>query len=375
MKKFLPKSFTTILLAILIFVLILQNPLPIAKAIFKLAPVAQAEEIVRYFEEEAIISAVEQTNKSVVEIGIYNESQQGGLTVSQEKGRGTGIIISSDGLILTNKHLLSRGNAYKILVDGAKVYEAEVKVKNPVNDLALLKIEAKGLAAANLGNSKNLKLGQTVLAIGYAKGEFHKTVTRGVVSGLDREFIAGDGAETEKLTNLIQMDAMINNGNSGGPLINIKGEVIGMTTAIDELGRAINFALPINKAKPMIEIYKKTGRYEPGWLGVYYVPIDDEAMTELKLNYNYGAYLTNDEQNRYQGVLPNSPAEKAGLTKGDLILEINGIRVDSGTPLNDIIQNYQAGESINVRIERNGIQLVKNVALESWPEGLNPLKP
>jgi len=125
----------------------------------------------------------------------------------------------------------------------------------------------------------------------------------------------------------------------------------------------------------MIELYQKTGRYEPGWLGVYYVPVDDELKENLGLSHNYGAYLTNDEENKYQGVLEDSPAQKAGLQKDDLILEVNGIKIDEANPLSEIIQNYQANQVITVRIYRNGITLLKNVTLEEWPEGLDPLKP
>ncbi|MBU4331950.1 S1C family serine protease [Patescibacteria group bacterium] len=375
MKKVLPKNLASLLLTILILFLIIQNPLPIAKVLYKLAPIARAEEIIRYFEEEAIMDAVETVNKSVVEIIVSQETKTENLTISQEKGKATGIIISKEGLILTNKHVLNKGNAYKIIVNDKTVFGAEIDVKSPINDLALLKIDAKGLMPAKLGDSKALKLGQTVLAIGYAKGEFSKTVTRGVVSGLTRAFVAGDNGKWEQLTDLIQTDAMINNGSSGGPLINIKGEVIGITTAMDESARAINFALPIHRAKPMIEFYQKTGRYEPAWLGVYYVPVNDELKNQLNLPYNYGAYLTNDEDNKYNGILPNSPAESAGLQKDDLILEINGIKIDENNPLADIIQKYQANTLISLRIYRNGIQLSKNVTLGKWPEELDPLKP
>jgi len=277
MRKLLPKNFTGFLLGVLIVVLIIQNPLPLAKALYRIAPMAQAEGIIRYFEQEAIISAIEETNKSVVEIIVSQERIVNNLTITQEKGRATGMIVSSDGLILTNKHILSRGNKYEVIVNDEKKYEGNLAVESPINDFALLAIDAPRLATATFGNSKNLKLGQTVLAIGYAKGEFSKTVTRGVVSGLDRDFVAGSGDTLEYLTDLIQTDAMINNGSSGGPLVNIKGEVIGITTAMDTLGRGINFALPIHKARLMIDFYKKTGRYEPGWLGVYYVPVDKKV--------------------------------------------------------------------------------------------------
>lgn len=375
MRKILPKNFTGFLLFVLILVLVVQNPLPVARLLYKLAPVAEAEEIVRYFLEEAIVEAVDENNKSVVEIIVYNERKTENLTVSQEKGKATGIIVSSDGLILTNKHILSRGNKFAVLVNDKDEYEAEMVVKSPVNDLALLKIEAKNLRAASLGESKNLKLGQTVLAIGYAKGEFSKTVTRGVVSGLDRDFAASDNATMEHLTDLIQTDAMINNGSSGGPLINIKGEVIGITTAMDTLGRGINFALPIHKAKLMILTYKKTGKFEPGWLGVYYILNDDEVKKLYGLPHNYGAYLTTDESGTYYGVLENSPAQKAGLKMDDLLLEVNGVKITEDNPLADLVQEHLAHQVITLKIYRNEITFRKNVVLGKWPEELDPLNP
>lgn len=375
MKKFLPKNLTALLLSLLILTLVIQNPLPIAKLLFRMAPVAQAEEIVRYFEEEAIIDGVEKINKSVVEIGIYSVTRQEPLKILQERGRATGVIVAGNGLILTNRHIFNKGNYFKVVVNDTDVYEVIDAIKSPVNDFALLKIDASGLPSAKLGNSKTLKLGQTILAIGWANGDYRKTVSRGVVSGLGRTFFASDGQLTEQLTDLIQTDAMINEGGSGGPVINIKGEVIGISTAIDKDARAVNFALPIHKAKPMVELYKKTGKYEPGWMGIYYVPVNAAARKEYNLAYNYGAYLISEESGKYPAVKEGSPADEGGLLEGDLILEINSTRINENNPLSDIIQSHRAGETIRLRIYRNGMGLVKNVVLGKWPTDLDPLNP
>jgi S1-C subfamily serine protease len=184
----------------------------------------------------------------------YQPCQVG--TERQEVGGGSGFIVSSDGLIVTNKHVVADIDAfYTVLTNDGKKYDAVVLTRDPSQDLAIIKISASGLPVLKLGNSDSIKLGQTAIAIGNALGEFRNTVSVGTVSGLFRDIVASDGrtGKSEKIEGLIQTDAAINSGNSGGPLLNLKGEVIGINTATVSGAENIGFAIPINKAKEAVK--------------------------------------------------------------------------------------------------------------------------
>jgi S1-C subfamily serine protease len=211
----------------------------------------------------------------------------------QRIGGGTGFIISKDGLILTNKHVVSDDKAeYTVYLNDGRKFKAEILALHPKDDLALIKIKANNLPTLTLGNSDSVKIGQFVIAIGNALGEFQNTVSFGVISGLRRSITASDqSGAIERLEGLLQTDAAINFGNSGGPLINIKGEVIGVNTAIAGGAENIGFAIPINRAKKMIEEVQKKGKIELPFLGVYYILINDEIQKKLNLPVDYGAYI------------------------------------------------------------------------------------
>jgi serine protease Do len=232
-----------------------------------------------------------------------------------------------------------------------------VIAQDPLEDFALLKIEAGNLKALSLGNSDLLQLGQSVIAIGNALGEFQNTISVGVISGLNRSITASGGnTKSEKLTNLLQTDAAINRGNSGGPLLGLDGKVVGMNTAIVASAQNIGFAIPINKIKSTIEQAVKTGKITVPFIGVYYVQLDKAQAETRKLDVDYGALLVSDQG--ASAILKDSPAQKAGLKEGDIILTVNGNKITSKSPLATVVRNYKPNEVINLEVKR-GKEILK----------------
>jgi len=271
----------------------------------------------------------------------------------QEVGGGTGFVISAkDGLILTNKHVVNDEEAdYTVVNNNGEKYEAEILARDPFNDIAVLKIKAENLHEIKLGNSDNIKLGQTVIAIGNALGEYRNTVTKGVVSGISRRIVAGDNrGSSEVLEDVIQTDAAINFGNSGGPLINLDGEVIGINTAINRQGQLIGFSIPINQAKQVIQNVKEYGRIVRPFLGVRYIILNKEIAKENNLPYNYGALIVRGEKRTDLAIIPGSPANKAGLVENDIILEVAGQKIDRNHSLSKEIQKYKPEDEIKLKV-------------------------
>ncbi|MBI5732818.1 trypsin-like peptidase domain-containing protein [Candidatus Jorgensenbacteria bacterium] len=297
----------------------------------------------------------------------YEPCQKG--TKRQEVGGGTGFIVTTDGLILTNKHVVSDTKAdYTVLTNDGKKYDAKVLARDPLQDLAVIKISALGLLPATLGNSDTIKLGQTAISIGNALGEFRNTVSVGVISGLSRD-ITASGADfgSESIQGVVQTDAAINPGNSGGPLLNLRGEVIGINTAIVAGAQNIGFAIPINQAKRDIESVKKTGAIKAAYLGVRYLMVSDEVAKKQKLSLDYGALVRGTEEG--PAVVSGSPAAKAGLQAEDIILEVNGEKLDKGKTLGSVIQKYNIGDTVAVKVRRGDQMLTFTVKLEERPEG------
>ena len=280
-------------------------------------------------------------------------------TEKQEVSSGTGFIVSPDGLVLTNKHVVSEeGAEFTVLMNNGDKYPAKVLAVDPVQDIAVLKIEKKNLAAVALGDSDSIQVGQTVIAIGNSLGEFRNTVSAGVVSGLRRTITAQGGGEVEILEDLIQTDAAINPGNSGGPLINLKGEVIGINTAMTQGAQNIGFALPINKAKKDLDQVKKTGKISYPFLGVRYVLIDKDLQKKNNLPVDYGALVVRGETQTDLAVTPGSPADIAGIVENDIILEANGKKVTKDNSLAKIIQASSVGDELTLKILHKGEEKV-----------------
>lgn len=288
-------------------------------------------------------------------------------TEEKEVGGGSGFIISSDGLILTNKHVVDiEGADYTVLTNEGNKYPAKVLALDPIQDIAILKIDKKGLPIVKLGDSDNLKIGQTVIAIGNALGEFRNTVSVGVVSGLKRSISAsvGLGSSAEELEGVIQTDAAINPGNSGGPLLNLFGEVIGIDVAMAQGAQNIGFALPINIAKRDIDQVGTTGKISYPFLGVRYVLVTSGLKQEKNLSVDYGALIIRGQNDQEPAVAPGGPAEKAGLRENDIILEIDGQKIDKDNPLIKLIQKHNIGDIINLKVLRNNEEKNTRVKLE-----------
>lgn len=331
------------------------------------------------YEESVITKVVEESLPSVVTVGISTTISEGdrlrinpfnpfspferipGREQQVEQNIGSGFIISADGLIITNRHVVSDASAtYQALTNDNKKYNVEQIYRDPLNDLAILKINASGLKPLKLGDSHNLKLGQLVVAIGTPLGEFTNTVTSGIISGLGRGITAGSPFEgfVEKLDNVIQTDAAINPGNSGGPLLNSSGEVIGVNAAVAEGGQNIGFAIPVSVVKNLIETFNKNGAsFERPYIGVRYQMVDREnaILNEVA----EGAYITE--------IISGSPAEKAGLQEEDIITEFDGKKVDGSNQngLAEMIIEKKAGQTVRLKVWRDGQTKTFSLTLES----------
>ncbi len=316
-------------------------------------------------ENSAVIDAVAKVNPSVVSVTLTRNVRDYYGDIYQEEGGGTGFIITSDGLVLTNKHVVNDDRAdYTVITSEGVSYDAVVKGLDPVNDLAILEIEADGLPVIELGDSTNLEIGQKVIAIGNALNEYQNTVTTGVVSAVDRTILAGDGmGNNEQLENMIQTDAAINPGNSGGPLVDLSGRVVGINTAIDLTAAGIGFAIPINQAKSAIESYLENGFIVRPRLGVRYIPITPEFAALNQLDVKYGALIYSDGINEL-AVIPGGPADKAGLEENDIIVAVDGEKIDQNHSLAGLLQNYSPDDSVEVEYWREGELEKTNVILD-----------
>jgi len=280
-----------------------------------------------------------------------NRNQQNNTPNVQQIGGGSGFIISADGLIMTNKHVVSDTSAtYTVLTSDGKKYDANVLSRDPINDLALVKIQGQNLPTLPLGDSTKLEIGQKVVAIGNSLGQYSNTVTTGVVSGIGRTITAGGGEGSEQLEGVIQTDAAINPGNSGGPLLDIGGSVIGINTAIDQQGQLIGFAIPVNDVKKDVDSFKQFGRIVKPFLGVRYVLVNPSIKDQNKLSVDYGALIVSGGTVSAPAVMPGSAADKAGLKESDIILEVNGHRIDTNNSLASYLKNFNPGDIIKMKV-------------------------
>lgn len=283
----------------------------------------------------------------------------------QEVGGGSGFLISKDGLIVTNKHVVQDASAqYTVLTTDGNRYEGKVLSRDPVNDLALVKIEGHDFPTLTLGDSDNLNIGQKVIAIGNSLAQYRNTVTTGVVSGIGRTITAsGTTAGSEQLEGVIQTDAAINPGNSGGPLLDIGGSVIGINTAMDSQGQLLGFAIPVTDLKKDIESFNRFGKIVKPFLGVRYVLVNKTIKEENKLAVDYGAYIIGGGQPNFPAVVPNSAADKAGLKEADIILEINGRRVEQDHSLAGMLKDFAPGDVVKMKILSRGEEKQVTVTL------------
>lgn len=281
-------------------------------------------------------------------------------------GGGSGFIVDPSGIILTNRHVVADPDAeYVVVLNEEKKYRTKILARDPINDVAILKIDARNLPTAELGDSDKLELGQTVIAIGNALGTFRNTVSVGVVSGLSREIraISTFDKKAQRLKGLIQTDAAINPGNSGGPLVDLDGKVIGINAAMVFLAENVGFALPINVAKKDLQDLKKYGKIRQPFLGVRYVLITKDLQKRYNLPVDYGALVISEKIPGREAVVPGGPAEKAGIKELDIILEIEKEKITTKNPLEDILQKFKIGQIIQLKVLRNGEEIIFKVAI------------
>ena len=291
-------------------------------------------------------------------------------TEKKEVGGGSGFVVSSDGYIVTNHHVIQDTTAeYTVFMNDGKKYPANVVASDETIDVALLKIEAKDLPFLAFGDSDKLELGQSVIAIGNALAEFRNTVSVGVVSGLLRSIRAGDGTgKSEKLDGVIQTDAAINPGNSGGPLLDLSGNVIGVNVAVANGVENIAFALPANVVKSAVESIKKNGRVVRPFLGIRYVPVTKALQEANRLSVDYGVLVSRGEKSEDLAVIPGSPADKADIVENDIILKLDDQKIDDEHSLAMLIQKKSVGDKIRLRVLHKGIEKDVFVTLEERPQ-------
>ena len=301
----------------------------------------------------AASAIAEKVMPSVVGISTVSQAQRQTLFGMQSglvQGIGTGIIVSEDGYILTNSHVISDGNAEQITVDlyDGTEYSGKVLWNDSSLDLAIVKIEASNLSAAELGDADEIHIGDYALAIGNPLGlNYERSVTSGIISGLNRAITTQDEStgKTNNMDGLIQTDAAINSGNSGGPLINSNGQVIGINTAKASSSEGLGFAIPINTATPIIKQIREKGTYEQTYIGI--AGVDLSTITEnyaTDFNAKNGVYVMQ--------IYTGSPAASAGLKEGDIITEIDGKAVDGMSSLKSRMINYTPGDEIELTVER-----------------------
>lgn len=281
-------------------------------------------------------------------------------------GGGSGFIVSPDGYILTCYHVVGDPEAdYTVIVDPEHKYPAKVLAKDPLVDIAVLKINEKNLPFLELADSNKIELGETVVAIGNPLGEFEDTLSAGIVSGLSRKITAYGGLpfKATSLRGLIQTDAAINPGNSGGPLVNLEGKVIGINTAMVMGAQNIGFAIPINYAKKILEEVIKYGKIRRPFLGVRYIILNREIAKIHKLPVDYGALIVRESLGE-EAIVKDSPADKAGLKEYDIILEMNNEKITEENPLADLLAKQKIGDEISLKVLREGKEIILKAKLE-----------
>ena len=274
---------------------------------------------------------------------------------------GSGFFVSKDGYILTNNHVIEDSDSLEVILSDETVHPAELIGKDPKTDLALIKIKIQNAPFVKFGDSDKIEIGDWVIAIGNPLG-LDFTVTTGILSARNRDIFRGTAYGT-----FLQTDAAINQGNSGGPLFNIKGEVIGINTAIAAQGQGLGFAIPSNLAVKIFKELKENGAVLRGWLGVGIQNVSAESATQFQIpSGKKGVVIT--------GVQTGSPAERGGLKRGDVIVQYNNVSIQKTSELQQNVAETKIGTSIKIKVYRNGNLITKNVKIDSFPEDLSSIK-
>ena len=324
------------------------------------------------FEETSVANIVSKVTPAVV--SIISETRSSGYSYFFSSGTtqsaGTGMIVSKDGYVLTNKHVIDGATKVTVVTDAGDTYDdVDIVGEDPLNDVAYLKINgAKDLPTIALGDSKTVAVGQPVLAIGNALGAYQNSVTQGIISGTGRSVTAGDsnGNNQETLTDMLQTDAAINPGNSGGPLVNAAGEVIGINTAVATSANGLGFAIPISATKGMLNRIMEGGKAERAYLGLTYVTVTAEVAKEAKLSVNHGAYIYNSSSRSGEAIVKNGPADKAGIKTKDVITKVGNVEVGRAGSISTLIGEYKVGDPVQLTYVRDGKEYTTNVTLEAY---------
>lgn len=342
-----------------------------------------SQQAVRYISSESqlIADIAKSAGASVVSVEVerrQNVTDIFGRTFPEtEAGAGTGFIIREDGIIMTNRHVVPNGTSdvSVVLSDGTRFDNVRVlgrtRAGSPL-DVAFLKIrdlKGKKLQAVKIGDSSRMEIGHRVVAIGNALGQFENTVTSGIISGFGRDieaYGADDGGET--LDNLFQTDAAINQGNSGGPLMNMSGEVIGINTAVAASAQNIGFAIPINDVKGLMESVLSTGKLQEPFLGVRYIMLNDELANFYNVSLKRGAYVLPTTSRQASSIIAGSPADKAGLREKDIITEINAAKLDERSNLTVALSRFKVGDSVRLTVVRDGQTITVEATLAAAPK-------
>ncbi len=289
---------------------------------------------------------------------------------STSTSAGTGMIVTKDGYILTNKHVVDGANSIKVVLDSGETYDKVTLVgTDPLNDVAFLKVnDVNDLPTVTLGDSKTITAGQQVIAIGNALGQYQNTITSGIVSGTGRSLTAyaSDYSSAENLSDMIQTDAAINAGNSGGPLVNAAGQVIGINTATTSEADGIGFAIPISSVKGMLNNIIKNNAAKRSYMGVYYINITPDIATTYNLPVTSGAYISNN--GGAKSVIKDGPGDLAGLQDKDIITKVNGVEVGRAGTVSTLIGEYMPGDTIQLTILRDGKEKNLNLTLGAYGE-------
>jgi serine protease Do len=333
--------------------------------------------------QSQLISKIAETvGPSVVSVNVAitsaDSSDLFGTGQSQQaQAAGTGIIIDKSGLIITNRHVVPDGttSVSVTLSDGTELKDIKIIGRTNTNDsldVAFLKInDLKGrkLTPAVIGDSAKVHVGDNVVAIGNALGQFQNTVTNGIISGFGRRVQAGGAMDdsAENLDNLFQTDAAINEGNSGGPLVNLNGQVIGINTAIASGSQSIGFAIPINDARGLIDQVVKTGKFARPYLGVRYVPLTVDIASQFDLKTENGAFIVPSDDPNNPSVVIDSPAAKAGLKEKDIITAVDGVKIDQTHSLTSQLSRHKPGEEVRLTILRGAKTLRIDATLGKMP--------
>jgi len=388
-------SVMTIAIIVIIFVLLINtNVISLNNYFYR--NVSQSEKVVQTgtaAEESQVIDTVAKVNPAVVSIIVSKDvpiveqyspfdyffgspdklNQNQNSTEKQEIGGGSGFFVSSDGYIVTNCHVVEDSEAdYTVLTNDMKKYNAKILAKDSALDVAILKIDGKDFPFLSFADSNTIKLGQTAIAIGNVLAEYQNSISMGIVSGLSRSITAGNGlGSSEQLDGVIQTDAAINPGNSGGPLLDIRGYVIGVNVAVENGAENIGFALPGNMVKTIADSVMKNGEIVRPYLGVRYMQITDTVKEQNNLSVDYGVIISKNSSSAGSlAVIPGSPADKAGLEENDIILEVDGIKLELDKSLAAIIRQKSVDQTVKLKIIHNGETKDVDVKLEKAPSDL-----